>query len=81
MKAQVKKWGNSLAVRIPSLVAEELRLTEDAPIQLEIEDGKLVIRPLLCKREYTLEELLEGVTPENVHDEIQMGGPVGGEIW
>ncbi len=43
MKGQVKKWGNSLAVRIPAPVAEALGLKENAPVQLAIMNGRLTI--------------------------------------
>jgi antitoxin MazE len=33
------------------------------------------------KRKYTLEELLEGVTPENSHEATDWGPPVGEEFW
>ena len=33
------------------------------------------------KRESTLDELIAGITPENRHDEIDWGPPVGKEIW
>jgi antitoxin component of MazEF toxin-antitoxin module len=35
MKAQMVKWGNSLAVRIPKPVAEEAKLKEGDPIEIE----------------------------------------------
>ena len=46
---------------------------------LTVADGALTIRPRA--RAYTLEELLEQVTPENRHDEIDWGEPQGKEVW
>ena len=32
------------------------------------------------KAKYTLEELVDGITPENIHPETDWGPPVGNEI-
>jgi antitoxin MazE len=79
MHTQVSKWGNSLAVRIPKASAEEAGLSEGAPVELTVVDGKIVIAPA-C-REYALEELVAGITPRNRHVESDWGAPVGKEIW
>ena len=79
MNAQVGKWGNSLAVRIPGAYARELGLAEGAELDLTCVDGGLLLRPR--KREYRLEELLEQITPESIHCETDWGSGVGGESW
>jgi len=33
------------------------------------------------RRKYTLAQLLDGVTPQNVHGEVDFGRPVGKEAW
>ena len=43
---RVRKWGNSLALRIPTSFAAEARLAEDTPVELSLVDGRLVIQPL-----------------------------------
>ena len=80
METHVKRWGNSLALRIPRPLAEEAGLNEDSPVTLSLEEGKLVIAPIVQPR-YELEVLLAQVTPENVHGEVDTGGAVGGEAW
>jgi antitoxin MazE len=80
MKTQTQRWGNSLAIRIPKAFAEELELSHGAPVEMTIEDGKLVVgKPPELR--YTLDALLAGVTDDNIHGEIESGGPVGLEIW
>jgi len=37
--------------------------------------------PIPLKKKYTLEEMLEGVTPENSHEATDWGPPVGEEFW
>ena len=78
MKAKVQKWGNSLAVRIPKPVALEVGLRADADVEMSVQQGSLVLAP--TRREYTLEELVRGITPKNRHEETDFGPPVGREI-
>ncbi|MDL1967404.1 MAG: AbrB/MazE/SpoVT family DNA-binding domain-containing protein [Deltaproteobacteria bacterium] len=80
MKTKVQKWGNSLAIRIPKLFAQNIRLRNNDSVELLLKKGKLIISPIVDE-EYTLEELLSGVTVDNVHNEIDMEKPVGKEVW
>ncbi len=80
MKAQVRKWGNSLAVRIPKAVATDLGVAQDSSVELSVEDGCLVIRPSVAPR-YELDALLASVTPGNLHTEIDFGPARGKESW
>ena len=80
MVSTVAKWGNSLAVRIPQNVAKELDLAEGIEIQISAIEGTVVIKPKNRKR-YSLDELVQGITPENIHGEIDSGIAVGNEIW
>jgi antitoxin MazE len=80
MKARVQKWGNSLALRIPKAFAAEARLSEDSPVELSLVKGKLVVRALAIEPP-TLDELLRGVTDENIHGEWDTGPAVGKEAW
>jgi len=80
MQTQVKKWGNSLALRIPKALAEQLAIMPDSPVEISIVEGKLVMIPLY-EREFTLEDLLAGITEENLHHEVDTGIAVGNEIW
>ena len=80
MKTRVQRWGNSLAVRIPKSFAAETRLTDGTLVELSLVDGTLVLARL-PEQEPTLDELLERVTPENLHGEWDTGRPVGRETW
>ncbi len=77
-KAQVVKWGNSLAVRIPKTVADQARIREGDPILIEALDGRVELRP--AERIPTLEELVAKITPDNRHGEIDLGPPRGKEV-
>ncbi len=80
MVATVAKWGNSLAVRIPQNLAKEIHLAEGVEIDLGVVDGTLVMKPRSRQR-YSLDELLQGITPENRHAEIESGVAIGHEVW
>lgn len=77
----IKKWGNSLAVRIPQVVAKELNFTPGTEVELELEDGDLRVKLKSHRPKYTLAELVAGITEDNVHEEIDFGPPVGREVW
>ena len=79
MKTTIQKWGNSLAVRIPRPFAEEIHLEENTAVDLTIRSGKLVIVPV--EPAITLESLVEQITDENRHHEIETGNRVGNEVW
>ena len=80
MVATIAKWGNSLAIRIPQNLAKEINLAEGSEVKLVLIDGKLTIEPI-TRRRYSLDELIEAITPENVHTEIDTGVAVGNEVW
>jgi antitoxin MazE len=78
MRAVIRKWGNSAAIRIPGAVLEAGRLQVDSEVELRAQRGKLVIEPVRRPDE-SLADLLERIRPDNVHTEVDTGGPVGRE--
>lgn len=76
MTATLQKWGNSVGVRVPKPMLEQLGLKEGAKVEITVEGNKLVIKR---KRE-TLAELLAQCKPENRPDPIDWGPPVGREL-
>jgi antitoxin MazE len=80
MKTRVQKWGNSLALRIPKSFAAEARLREDSPVELSLVEGRLIVQAL-GEESLTLDELLQGVTEQNLHGEWDTGPAVGKEVW
>ncbi len=80
MRVRVQKWGNSLALRIPRSFAVEARLEQDTPVEVSLVEGKLVVTPL-TNPTFTLEQLLAGVTEENLHREVDTGATIGYEVW
>ena len=80
MQTKVQKWGNSLGVRIPRGLAEEVGLGAGTEVSLTAKDGELVLRPSVPSR-VNLGDLLAGVTPENIHAFVDAGDAVGAEAF
>lgn len=77
MVAIITKWGNGLGLHIPQYVAKEIGVKNGTPVDISIVDGSIVVKPIT----YSLKELLDQVTPENLHREIHTGERIGNEEW
>jgi len=75
INSTIKKWGNSLAIRIPNGYADELGFNENAHVSLEITDNRLII-----KRVETLDALLGQINDENQHALADLGEARGREL-
>jgi antitoxin MazE len=80
MRTAVRRWGNSLALRIPRSVAADSRIKEGSVVDVSTVRGRLVVTPISEPR-FTLDQLLAGITKENLHDEVDWGTAVGREVW
>ena len=80
MQTKIKKWGNSLALRIPKSFALNANLRQDELVDISIDKERIIITPI-GEKEYSLDELLAGVSEDNLHGEFDTGVPVGKEIW
>jgi len=78
MEAVVKKWGNSLGIRIPNLIVRELSLKDGSFVDINDNGDEIVIKPL---QKNNLSEMLNLINEQNIHEEIKSTGPVGNEIW
>jgi antitoxin MazE len=81
MISKIQKWGNSLAIRIPKLMANEMKVEDGALVQMTMREQALIIEPCSEDKEWALSGLLAQVTDDNRHEEWEKGGPVGREIW
>lgn len=79
MELTIKKWGNSAAIRLPSTLLEDLNLKLDSIVEVYTQDETIVIKPIR-KTKITLEQLLQNITPENLHSEVNIGHAVGKEF-
>ena len=80
MRLRVQKWGNSLALRIPAAFVRETGLGPGADVDLELDGKRLIITPR-PNGPYSLAQLLDGVTDENLHAAVDWGKPQGKEAW
>ena len=79
MQGQIGKWGNSLALRIPSAVAREVAVADGESVDIAVDSGRIVITPIDSAPRYSLDELLAGMTKENLHGEVSTGAALGNE--
>ena len=79
MRARIAKWGNSLGVRIPKAVAKEVGFDEGSNVEVKVCGRELVLAS--ASREYSLDELVRGITSKNRHGVTDWGSPVGNESW
>ncbi len=75
----MRKWGNSIGVRIPAVILTELNLSAEKKVDVRAEAGRIIIEPIIDSQE-TLEQLLGQIIPDNLHSEIDFGQPVGKEL-
>ena len=85
MQITIKKWGNSLATRLPKTIVESVGLHFNQEVEIEAIDGKIVITPAKTI-EYDLDDLLRQCKPEKMSlsqedREWINSPPVGNEAW
>lgn len=79
MPSTVQKWGNSLGIRIPKSVAEQVNIRDGSEVEFDTHGGVLTIRPKR-RRRHTLASLLAKAKGPNPHRDIDRDRPVGREL-
>jgi antitoxin MazE len=79
MHVKAQRWGNSLAVRIPKVLADQAGIREQDEMEIEVTEGIIRLRRRVL--EPKLDELLAAITPETLHAETDFGRPEGREAW
>ena len=59
--------------------SQAVRLELDDPVGVREEGGRIAIEPLRSK-EFNLAQMLDAITPDNLHAGINFGAPVGREL-
>ena len=81
MSTTLQKWGNSLGIRLPKAIADQLDLTTGTQVEFDTSGGVLTIRPKKGnRRKHKLSELLKKMKPRHRHGELDRSGPAGGEL-
>jgi antitoxin MazE len=78
MEAKIQKWGNSLGIRIPMPFLKDLYLKNGSVVEIEEENDCIIIQPL---KKVELASLLNRISDDNLHSEIDWGIAEGDEIW
>ena len=79
MKVQVAQWGNSLAVRLPKALVDELGVEAGSELEASLRGGVLRVRPIPSVTSFNLNDLLDRITPESV-PAFESWPPVGYEV-
>ena len=79
MDAIIKKWGNSPALRLSAAAMKEAQFSVEQRVSVKAAKGRIVIEPAELQ-DMRLDDLLSGITPENLHAESGFGPPEGCEI-
>lgn len=80
MTTKIRKWGNSLAIRIPKSFAETTQIREGSEIKLSLEEDRIIVSKMV-KQKYTLKDLVSKINKRNLHSEISFGSPLGKELF
>ena len=83
LRIRVSKWGNSLGIRVPKSVVEDLGLSEGSAVEIEPRDGEYIIRPAhrAAIERQNLEEILTRMESSAKPRELAWGSDVGAERW
>jgi antitoxin MazE len=82
MKTTLSKWGNSVAVRIPSKILDSLSLGAESDISVSVQGNKIILSPVENKiKLIPLKKLLKGFDKKQKINEDIWGKPMGKEIW
>ena len=76
-RSRVERWGSSLAIRIPRLIAERCGVHEGSALEVIPSGDEVVLR----KRRYNLADLVAQMRPEHEHPEQDWGASEGDEVW
>lgn len=79
MVTAVKRWGNSLGIRIPKVIAEQMDISDGVNISIQIKNDMIELTKV--PKKMTLKEKIENISTENLHNEVSTGSPIGNEVW
>ena len=80
MEVREEARGDSVALRLPSVLAAKIGLKLGSIADVTSRGEKLVISVVNRSRR-RLETSVDGISESNLHGEVDFGPPVGREIW
>ncbi|MCG5499205.1 MULTISPECIES: AbrB/MazE/SpoVT family DNA-binding domain-containing protein [Ectothiorhodospira] len=84
MQSQIKRWGNSAAVRLSSKILAQAKLDISSPITIDVKAGKIVIEaaekaPRKVNLPFSEAELLKGLDAHGAHAD-ELARPSSAEV-
>lgn len=80
MTTSIQKWGNSQGVRIPKMLLDAVKWSENEEVTITVYDGKLIIEKAKKEKE-SIMKLFENYEEEYTPEEVDWGKPEGKEVW
>lgn len=77
MEIVVKKWGSSLGIVIPKVIAKDLNLKDGSSLDIKDNNGSIIISP----KKNSLSDMISKINDSNIHNEVDSGNSSGKEIW
>ncbi len=82
MVAKVQKWGNSQGLRLSKQLLDDVQISVGDPVEVAVQDGVIVVAPLKRLRgKHRLGDLVRRIPKGHDTQEVDWGGPAGGEVW
>ena len=95
MRTTIVRWGNSQGIRLPKSFLQNIQLAENDPVDVLLEDDKIIIKKINTAVHKTTQQRLDefyleridqndavqGAMQEAAQKEVDWGKPVGNEIW
>lgn len=79
MITTIQKWGNSQGIRLPKILLDLVKWSENEQIAVNVEDGKLIIEKVEVRK--NIKELFAGFDGKYEPVDMDWGEAVGDEIW
>ena len=80
MELTVGKWGNSLAIRLPVAMRDDLGISENSKVNLSKTADGWTIKPITPLPRCVPADLVAKISPDNLPD-VPEDEPVGKEVW
>jgi antitoxin MazE len=77
MLVRISKWGNSLGLRLPRSLADQIGVGAGAKVEILAEGDRLVVQAAKTRR--TIEDMIVNMTPQSMSDAFDWGEDVGRE--
>jgi antitoxin MazE len=77
MQVQISKWGNSLGLRLPRALAQQIGVREGQKVNIVADGARLVVEPVSPR--FSLRDLLVNMTPESMREAFDWGEDEGRE--